>query len=177
MLHLSGTVTDNAGGSGVERVEIELLNHAGEHVSGPNVATLSGYAWNISITLDFAPTGDYIVRMSAQDKVGNLTSSDSSLLSFDNSPPQADITVTGSQTGTLSGIAPNLPTIAGTVSDIPYPNKPVLHLHFEENSGATSFQDGSGNFLDAGCTGNSCPTAGESGQWGGRRQHDRSGWS
>ncbi len=127
-------------------------------------AIVAGNNWQADYSLELAQRpiyGTYTLRGSVQDYAANTISTTLATLQLDSEPPLADLLLADTAitaTGTV---------LSGVVSDVPYPSSDrELHLHFEEASGATSFDDGSSNHASASCSGTACPSAGQSGQQG-----------
>ncbi|MGB0383516.1 MAG: LamG-like jellyroll fold domain-containing protein [Ardenticatenaceae bacterium] len=162
-LDLFGTVTDES--SGVNQVYVEIRESSGDTVNGPDLATLQDNSWRINFPLTVPLFGQYRVIVKASDQVGNINEQEYTLL-LNGQAPRAEITNTGTYTTSLSGTGDNLPTVGGVVADIPWPNNPLLHLHFEEESGSQLFNDGSGNFQLGTCEDGTCPTLDANGKHG-----------
>lgn len=162
-LELFGTATDES--SGVNQVYVEIRESSGDTVNGPDLATLEDDSWTINFPLVVPLFGSYTVVVKASDEVGNINEQEYTL-ALDGQAPRADITDTGTYTSTLSGIGDDLPTVRGTLADIPSPNNPILHLHFEEESGSQEFNDGSGNFQNGTCEEGTCPSLDANGKHG-----------
>ncbi|HRW05312.1 MAG TPA: hypothetical protein P5121_09475 [Caldilineaceae bacterium] len=183
-LALHGTTTDAKTHVEENSVYVQLSDPVGEPVSGYLTTTVSSasaagatQSWQTTQTFDNVPYGAYQLTMRAADIVDNQveTTAPSPLL-LDGIAPMAD-SVTANDIITSGN-----QTFSGIVSDVPYPvgNSRLVHLHFEEAAGASSFvngtlfgPDGNGR-LTATCSGDSCPTAGVSGPSGSAVQFDGS---
>ncbi|MEZ4678401.1 MAG: LamG domain-containing protein [Caldilineaceae bacterium] len=160
---LYGRATDDGGAvqSGIDSssVQATLRDHNGVLVSGPEAVTVTtGPQWQSTHDLGLGAYGQYSFEATGRDLAGNAgTASDS--IWVDGLPGYGDMLSVGN---IITGAGT---TIGGLASDIPYPESGrKLHLHFEEAAGATLFYDGSVNHLNAACSGDSCPTAGATGQ-------------
>lgn len=123
---ISGLVRDNPGGSGVDRVELELINPAGGYWNGtiyteaPSslLAQISSNRWFINSLNNSLPTGRnlpdgrYTLRAIAYDKAGGSASVSQRLI-IDNTAPHAP-TITAPVNG---GVGVRFGTINGRVSD------------------------------------------------------------
>ncbi|MCB0140746.1 MAG: LamG domain-containing protein, partial [Caldilineaceae bacterium] len=161
--NLYGRATDNEGavqsGIDISSVQATLRDHNGVLVSGPVAVTpLNGLQWQSTHDLELGAYGQYSFEASARDLAGNEgTGSDT--VWVDGVPSYGDML---SASNIITGADA---IIGGLASDIPYPESGrKLHFHFEEETGATLFYDGSVNHLNAACSGDSCPSAGSPGQ-------------
>ena len=152
---LRGTATDDKSGIDSENLTVDIQDANGASLVGPIVATVDGDDWEVSIDQMTPPYGYYTATVSTVDTAGNLNVLTSPMI-LDGHGPVADITMDSrliTDTNTL---------IRGTVSDNLYPlSNRLLHLHFEEESGATTFLDGSTFAHVAQCS--NCPTADQPG--------------
>jgi len=162
---LAGTVYD-VGGGGTDGVDVQLLDLAGRPSNdAPQPATLNGTRWRLAYPLPARSNGQYTLRLTAEDSVGNTVVRADETIGVDGTPPVADVTRTGGGPRALAGVGSRA-TITGTAGDIPYPAGRRLHLHFEEDTGAAIFYDGSGRQMNGACSGDNCPAAAEIGRWG-----------
>lgn len=174
-LNLNGTVTDAQSDVQANAMRIQLLDSFDHAVSNRIAATVSGQSWQASQPFDAAPYGAYSLYIEAEDVLGNpfMGPVPSNLL-LDGLAPYADMPMQShliTQTGSV---------FSGIVSDVPYPvgGNRLVHLHFEEAAGATSFingsiyagngigTDGSVARLTATCSGKTCPKSDASGRAG-----------
>lgn len=163
-VNLQGWTSDPgqfASGIITNAVTLDLLDWQGVSVNGAQAATVAvSGRWAVDYPFPSAPYGKYDVQMRTEDQVGNIVTTTVGTIQMDNLGPTADIALSNN-----SMITKSVATLTGVVSDLPYPTEnKVLHLHFEEANGATSFNDSSENHFIAACT--VCPTAGESGAHG-----------
>ena len=159
-LAVIGAISDTGSAVDVSSVSATLLDGLG--AGQTQLATSDGSTWQADFSFDSPPYGSYQVQVDASDNVGNRVAVPNrtvGTLRLDGLGPTADVALTSSIV-TFAG-----QVISGSVGDVPYPVEgKVLHLHFEEAPGATSFADSSRNHIVATCT--SCPTAGQAGQNG-----------
>lgn len=160
-LNLSGMVTDNISGVAVDGIRVDLLDAQGVSVNGVQLATVVDGNWSIDYPLTVPPYGLYSVQISAEDGAGNRAEMVQPL-DLDRYGAIADVTSPiglNAETGAI---------LTGTASDLAYPlTNRLLHLHFEEEDGATSFADSSLANTAVTCAPTSlCPTAGAGGHHG-----------
>ncbi|MBN1888600.1 MAG: Ig-like domain-containing protein [Thermoflexales bacterium] len=180
--------------SGLRAVYVDVVDGRGVSVGGEQAATLAGANWSVNYPFPFPSNGRYAIRVRAVDRVGNesrnwgrsaqpprqvssnelpvtssqqpASSSQQPLIQLDGTAPLADITGHSGERYALAGVGASLPVITGTVSEVPYPTGPALHMHLEEAPGAALFHDGSRYQAAGACSGGACPNAGLAGQSG-----------
>ncbi|MEM7799838.1 MAG: LamG-like jellyroll fold domain-containing protein, partial [Chloroflexota bacterium] len=162
-IDLFGTVTDNR--TLGDRFVFDLLDRQGESVSDSRVISItttnnpSSGTWAETYELPGPQYGQYDVFANIADAVGNEISGTVGTVALDDFGPWADVTIAGDDLSQA--------TIGGTVSDLRYNTvNRVIHFHFEEAAGSTTFVDGTQYQNTATCSGGSCPTAGQAGQHG-----------
>ncbi|HRW06177.1 MAG TPA: putative Ig domain-containing protein, partial [Caldilineaceae bacterium] len=166
LLSLSGAVTDDMSGVAVDSLRVTLLDAQGVAVNGVQLATVVGGKWSIDYALTVAPYGQYRALITVEDGAGNRAEL-LQPLSLDRYGPVADVT------SPVGLNAESGPILSGTASDLPYPlTNRLLHLHFEEAVGATSFADSSPAKIDVTCITLTCPTAGATGRHGAALRFD-----
>jgi hypothetical protein len=121
---VSGTVTDNAEGAGLDRVEFALLRDRDDRFWNGRSwqtdffalsTTVSGDTWTRTSGLPFGPNladGRYVLIGFAYDRVGNRGQRDTTFL-IDTTAPRV-LTFTSPVSGTRVG---SLPSVSGTVAD------------------------------------------------------------
>jgi hypothetical protein len=131
----SGTVSDNTGGSGIDRVEVFIRRaNDGRYWSGRNWATIpvalpATQGTNNSWTRAGTPGGTnlqqtiYYLTAIAYDRAGNRTTTTSSVRVADLTPPT--VTITAPAPDDLQG---NIPPIIGTITDTPGGSGPARVL-------------------------------------------------
>ena len=152
---LFGLVSDNRGISNT--VSIDVRDYSDTSVQEMQEATVEGSNSSSTWTVDYpfgGPSyGSYSVFADMADAVGNVFTGTIGTISIDDLGPNADLTVTSDELITGTGL------IQGTVSDLPYPKRnKVMHFHFEEADGATTYVDATLGRHLATCDGAACPT-------------------
>ncbi|MCB0124816.1 MAG: hypothetical protein KDE58_21320, partial [Caldilineaceae bacterium] len=162
---LFGTATDSGSGLDASSVRVSLADYSGADVMNPTMPTVSGDDWSVDHDFATAPYGVYTMTVVASDNLSHTTTV-AEAIQLDGYAPIADL-VSSAYVITSATTA-----LVGTVSDLHAPvNSKTLHLHFEESSGSTTFDDGSLTRAAASCpsTGSgsaTCPTSGATGQRG-----------
>ena len=160
-ISLTGNVSDPAltsgdAGSGLltDQVEITLLDAAGNaYGEGSQLATVSSNVWSVDyLFTGLRPEGLLTIQVSAEDMVGNASTTDVGTIRVDTRPPSADFNSWAVPTDTITSTV----TIAGTVIDQLMPSGSVLKLHVDHNDGAGTFYDSSREDNHVTCT--TCPT-------------------
>ena len=154
-INLFGTVTDNRVLG--EQIEIDLLDWQNESALSSETISVtidnqndSLGTWGLDYQMPGPVYGQYDVWANMADILGNSISNTIGAVTIDDFGPWADVTVAGDDLSQS--------TISGTVSDLRYNaiNR-VVHFHFEEAAGATTFVDGTQYQSTATCSGGSCP--------------------
>ncbi|MCP4537114.1 MAG: DUF11 domain-containing protein, partial [Chloroflexi bacterium] len=174
-LTLTGAITDpdlgdgSAAGSGVltSNVKINLLDEEGLLATGlgPQTASVAGDVWSVDYVFDGnRPTGQYTIRVIAEDKVGNILSSTVGIVGSDirTDASAPDVDLHSWELGPDAITSTH--TLSGTGIDLSPRSGAVLKLNFDENDGGTTFYDTSDSGTPATCV--ACPvlTAGQFGQ-------------
>lgn len=167
---LSGTLSDpdinttpTFPGSGVDTntVLVELLDDDTVIGEGQQAATVSGSNWSIAYHLEGArPQGSYLVQITLEDNVGNVSLLTLGTVKLDERPPR----VTFNSWGVNSEVISTTVTLQGNVSDQADWAGEMAHYAFEEDSRATIFYDSSENGVHLNCA--DCPTVVSSGVFG-----------
>jgi uncharacterized repeat protein (TIGR01451 family) len=171
VLDLGGEATDADGiaNSGVNTatVAIRVLDRQGAEVQGQRLVDLSmnsagtAGAWNSAYPFNVSGYGRYTVESTIADQVGNTLTNTLGVVTVDDYGPTGDIALTSRIISEAVG------TIEGVITDIPYATAgKLVHLHFEENAGASLFSDSARDHFTATCSSGTCPTAGQSGHNG-----------
>ncbi|MEZ4512330.1 MAG: LamG-like jellyroll fold domain-containing protein [Chloroflexota bacterium] len=157
---LSGTAVDTNSGVPTNGVTVRTLDWQNEQVGGNLFATLDGSgSWQVDLPFETVPYGSYTVVATAQDEVGNSTTT-TQTINLDGLPPYADVTRSDNYFVTTNG-----ETITGVAGESPYPaDSRTLHLHFEDGTGL--WVDGSKTQFEMQCVNTACPTSGVAGQRG-----------
>lgn len=163
-VHLNGTVNDNL--SGVADLYVSLIDHNGFSLTPPQFATLTGNNWQVDYQLPYPPTGQFRVDLRTTDNLNNVTQQAESTVWLNRYAPYADVVFTGSSTQTLTLQNGRPSSLSGTAQNVPYPNGAIFHYHFEEAADSQLVYDASTNLHRANCEGVTCPTLGETGQYG-----------
>ena len=186
---LDGTVNDPNLSSGdpgsdvaSDGVHVTLLDTEGNPAGqGRQAATLNGNHWTADYDFYEADaTGTYTVSVAARDKVGNSSTTNLLTVRLDTTAPRAsldsagDVTDTITTTLTLRGTVTDTGSVAAGVARSEISFQPVeqihvvedalLLMHLDEEQGATRFADDSIHGHPGTCSGQSCPTAGQSGK-------------
>ncbi len=170
LLWIDGTLADpSSPASGVDTstATYELFDWQGQSVNG-RIPAPGGTAW---YPFTIAGYGEYTVDSAVADSVGNWYTATVGTIAVDDLAPVADVSM-GVDVPLVRG-----GTLAGTVTDVPYPTgNQRINLHLEEAAGSSSFVDSSRNMLVAGCAAatDACPTAGVAGHDGNGVQFDGS---
>ena len=171
VLDLGGEATDADGiaNSGVNTatVAIRVLDRQGAEVQGQRLVDLSmnsdgtAGAWHSAYPFNVSGYGRYRVESSIADQVGNTLTNTLGMVTVDDYGPTGDIALTSRVISEAVG------TLAGVITDIPYATAgKLVHLHFEENAGASVFSDSARDHFTVTCSSGTCPTAGQSGHNG-----------
>ncbi len=170
VLALTGVVSDVNGltNSGVNTptVAIYLYDWQGAAVEGARDADLTINPdgtlgeWAVDYPFNVAAYGVYTVAAYIADNVGNFLTTTVGTVTVDDYGPTGDIALTSRVISEAVG------TLEGVITDIPYATAgKLLHLHFEEHSGASEFSDSARGHFTATCpspsagTGNpACPS-------------------
>ena len=160
-VHLSGRIDDpdiagGAPGSGLQpgTFKVALVTPEGVIVGQKTEPTVEGSDWSVDYALTGpSPTGPYLLRVEASDAVGNQETQDLVTFQLDAAAPSVVL----DRRDTPLVIDPGV-TLEGMASELPVLPKTELTLHFEEESGATTFRDTSGWGRDGKCSGSGCPT-------------------
>ncbi|MEM7799336.1 MAG: LamG-like jellyroll fold domain-containing protein, partial [Chloroflexota bacterium] len=170
VLTFTGTITDNRVLG--ERIEVDLLDWQAQSVKQSEAYSITRNGrdsslgrWEVDYRLDGPIYGGYDILATTIDEVGNELTGTIGTIDVDDFGPWADITISEDYISKT--------TIFGTVSDLRYDllNR-VVHYHFEEPAGSTTFVDGSRYQSQATCSGASCPTAGQTGLYGSAVEFD-----
>ena len=145
LLQIDGTFADpgaTASGIDVATASYEVFDWQGNSINGRIPAT-NGIAW---YPFTVAGYGQYTVEAAIADNVGNWYTDTVGIIAIDDLAPVADVTL-----GVDIPLTRDT-TLAGTVTDVPYPtgNK-RFHFHFEEAAGSSQFVDSSRNMFVATC--------------------------
>ncbi|HET9221380.1 MAG TPA: LamG domain-containing protein, partial [Roseiflexaceae bacterium] len=164
-----------------QSVEVLLEGQNGATGNGWQPAQLQGDVWSLNYLWDAGvvdPTGSYIVRIRATDRVGNQREIASNQL-IDASAPVAQLTSTSprgittniSQTVTIGGVITDTGVAASGVASAEVAFVPaeqvrvvgddaaVLSLPFDEPANATRFENLADIASPGACAGASCPAA------------------
>jgi hypothetical protein len=143
------------------QVEVTLLDAAGNAMGeGSQLATVITDVWSIDyLFTGLRPEGLLTIQVTAEDIVGNASSTEVGTIRLDTRAPSADFNSWTVPTDTITSTV----TIAGTTLDQLMPSGSVLKLHIDHNDGAGTFYDNSGEENHVTCA--TCPTV-TTGQFG-----------
>ena len=161
-LGLRGSASDD---SGPVKLIARILDRDGSTLGQPLVVPAARGDWSGSYRFGFAPNGNYTLMLSGVDRAGNAVEKRYDI-ALDATAPTADVLVGGQALAGAGGpLSPPLPTLTGSVTDLPVPFRPVLAAHFEGGA-ELGRRDGSERQRVLDCTASNCPSFGQVGRLG-----------